>query len=853
MPTSQANGGDPATLLAHVRVKHPRPLSPPPPAAHDHHSTDTRPSAPKRARKAINCEPCRNSKLKCDRNRPCSSCVLRGTTASCYQTQDESGRDDQQQSRIDPAAELTRIRHSLNLLESHLFHNGGATALHSLPATIVKQPPSELDRVPSPDHSKPNVPGMVGQSDFGGYFAGATSTLSHIHILARPDSSEVKEENLSSSLRSSIQESVAPYQTYDDDLIQELPPLHAIDGFVDYYFEYCNWIYRHVNKPAFMRSWARFKAGNGGNRVVLATVCILILLARRYLPTGHVLHSTLPCSSEELEPRYYGIMRMALQRHGHDLRRDGLGKGYTLDLVELLLVRSHYLTFAKEDPEETWSVKGELMNIGTAMGLHKDPGDSRFSHDEAERRRWAWWHIILLERWQAFMFGRPISIASNHFNTRLPSYCDSTLTGSERLYLPNVALFKLAFILGDIMDDAVSFQPVKYESIQESDRKLTKWLDDLPPELDLDDYAVTKSLGSAVISVRRLGVQSVIIRTAYHHIRFTLHRPYAYLRSSLDTAVNAASKLIHLVGQTRSEFLSNSALAVPGHMNWGPFHVFSAAMFFSFQLISHGDQRAAGIFRENIKKAITCLEQSRWMPVADKALTILQALAPLYSDDFATEPPHEQKRKKAKVLKLVKTLAFPYQDNPSGRGDMSSAGSSPSVGGFPPGAGVAASSSHIESPNSSQLYGPLHKHTHTQLPVSSVRWTPSPTIATHMQQQQQQQQQGYMEPGPQHMHAMPSTSNGTSHHQHQHQHQQLSPVVAYPPAMPYGMPPPPLPPPSSNAQDLAFYTQTPADETSMWGASVGFGVGEWAQFLDVMQRPDDSERSRHHHHHLMNK
>ncbi|KAJ7762809.1 hypothetical protein DFH07DRAFT_705596, partial [Mycena maculata] len=36
------------------------------------------PRPTKRARKAINCEPCRNSKLKCDRNRPCSSCVLRG-------------------------------------------------------------------------------------------------------------------------------------------------------------------------------------------------------------------------------------------------------------------------------------------------------------------------------------------------------------------------------------------------------------------------------------------------------------------------------------------------------------------------------------------------------------------------------------------------------------------------------------------------------------------------------------------------------------------------------------------------------------------------------------------------------
>lgn len=52
--------------------------SPPP------NDQDARPPT-KRARKAINCEPCRNSKLKCDRNRPCSSCVLRGTIALCYQ------------------------------------------------------------------------------------------------------------------------------------------------------------------------------------------------------------------------------------------------------------------------------------------------------------------------------------------------------------------------------------------------------------------------------------------------------------------------------------------------------------------------------------------------------------------------------------------------------------------------------------------------------------------------------------------------------------------------------------------------------------------------------------------------
>lgn len=413
---------------------------------------------------------------------------------------------------------------------------------------------------------------------------------------------------------------------------------------------------------------------------------------------------------------------------------------------------------------------------------------------------------------------------------------------SGRLFLPNLALFRLANVLGDIMNDAVSFQPVKYSSVLDNDRKLTQWLEDLPSELDLDDYRVTRSLGSPVTSVRRLGVQSVIIRTAYHHIRFTLHRPYASIHNSLTIAVNAASQLITLVGQTRPDFLSNSALAVPGHMNWGPFHVFSAAMFFSFQLISHPDQPAANMFRDNIKKATACLEQSRWMPVADKALTILQALAPLYSDDFAVEAPLEQKRKKAQVLNLVKTLAFPYQDNPSGKGD-SSAGSSPSIGMTP---------SIAESPNTSQLYGPVQKQTHTQLPVSSVRWTPSPGTAAHLQQSQQhpqqqqphshphphphphpqQQQQGYVEQGPPPMHQMPANAGAPP--------PQVSPTSSYPNG-PYAMQSAAMS--STGVPESTFFMQPPADDGSMWGASVGFGLGEWAQFLDVMQRPPD-ERMR---------
>ena len=57
----------PVASTSQARVKHSRPHSPVLAAADPSQAHDFKPPAPKRARKAINCEPCRNSKLKCDR------------------------------------------------------------------------------------------------------------------------------------------------------------------------------------------------------------------------------------------------------------------------------------------------------------------------------------------------------------------------------------------------------------------------------------------------------------------------------------------------------------------------------------------------------------------------------------------------------------------------------------------------------------------------------------------------------------------------------------------------------------------------------------------------------------------
>ncbi|CDO74144.1 hypothetical protein BN946_scf185043.g194 [Trametes cinnabarina] len=742
--------------------------------ANDASSADVRPP-PKRARKAINCEPCRNSKLKCD-----SLADFISSLSSAFQKSAVLLLCAQRRAPLDPALEFARIRQSLSLIESHVYqHNPPSRqSAHGYTSEALRRSsyiPSQgpYDRhTPDTDGGASvqgkredaevtSTPGMLGRQASGGLYAGPTSAVSHLISVSDRDDSDNNDRPSSPSSppltnctsvdggEHSVNVTSGSTGVWDHDLIAALPPVPIIDGLVQYYFEYCNWIYRHVNEAWLLAAWDRYKSGKHGDRIALATICILIALAARYLPPRHTLLQGVNETPEDLGSKCYGVMRDALQRFRDDAASPG--RSYSLELVELLLVRCHYLTFAKEDPEETWSVRGELVTIGTAMGLHRDPGSTRFEKSVAERRRWAWWHIILLERWQAFMFGRPIAIASHHFNTQLPSYCDPAVDKSGRLYLPNLALFRLAYILGDIMDDAVSFRTVQYSAVQERDRQLTDWYDSLPAELDLDEFRIARSLASPITAVRRIGVQSVIIRTAYHHIRFTLHRPYAAkVPESLDVAVSAAAQLITLVGQTRPDFLSNSALAVPGHMNWGPFHVFSAAMFFSFQLITKPDQPAASLFRENIRKAMASLEQSRWMPVADKALTILQALAPLYSDELLELAREERERRKAQVLSLVRTLAFPYQDAPYSRSAdspgynrYSGSSSSAAVALSSQGARPGSHHNHAEPVSMHHTAMQAHGAPATQAPVSATRWTSQsqPELSSHQHYPQQHLQQ----------------------------------------------------------------------------------------------------------------
>jgi hypothetical protein len=234
-------------------------------------------------------------------------------------------------------------------------------------------------------------------------------------------------------------------------------------------------------------------------------------------------------------------------------------------------------------------------------------------------------------------------------------------------------IFRFGFILGDILDDALSLRPVPYESVLAKDRFIQEWWDNLPTELDIDDYTVVNFLSSSTTSKLRIAVQSVALRAACLHVRFAMHRPYASLAhgetskyvTSLKTSINAANKLIELSAHSRPEILNNAALAVSGHLSWGPVHCFSAAMFFCFQIINNPEQAGVRHLRASVLRAMTILESFRGVRVAEKALDILRALGPLYTEEFLSGTPEDRERKKQAVLPAVRKLQFPYFDSPN--------------------------------------------------------------------------------------------------------------------------------------------------------------------------------------------
>ncbi|KAI0059896.1 hypothetical protein BV25DRAFT_1993355 [Artomyces pyxidatus] len=805
-------------------------------------SPDSKPSN-KRTRKILNCEPCRSSKLKCDRNRPCSSCVLRGHASLCYSVDDKdnastspsenqpSAPPEPVTSTVNTNSEFRKIRQSLSLLESHVSHLQSSTQSETS-SNSTETRAQRVDRKPPPPPPPPIVlkrPVWSPRSNLG---VGPTSWISYLGFKSFPDAAESSDKALPPDILR------ARYER-DNDLIAQLPALAVIDGLIDFYFEHCNWIHRYVNEPSFTLRWQRYKAGERPCRVTLATVCVVIAVALHHLPEVHELLEGLPAPRDELTGRCYNIMRTVMARQLWD------SSHYNLDYVELFLIRGHYLSLATVDSEEIWHVKGELVTVGLALGLHRESGNWGLLDVVVERRRWAWWHIVFFERWHAFVFGRPLTLSSQHFDTQFPSTGDMTGDKTPRVFTAHLALFRLGHLIGEFMDDATSLRPVPYGNILDMDRLLQQWLDGLPTELNLDDLSLIRSIVSPITSIRKLGVQSLFLRATFLHVRFALHKAHASgslrgdspeMSTSMNIAIDAADKLMTLVLHVRPESLGGVAVGVLTHLSAFPFHMFSAAMFLAFLVADNPDKAAFQPFRASVARAVAGLARLKGRAFADKGLAVLQALDPLYSESFLHDSLQERARKRGDALLRVQAIALPSRGPGGDASDVvydASMSSSPASSGpwdqnmmqpqEPPGAAPLPSSMSPSLPwasvgirNVLNPYAPRKRmRSQSDIPQTASYSAP-PTPQTELTS-------SFIVPSSTNAHnTWRRPSNATvalahtySTHAPSTSHQHLTSFV--------------------QEEAEGTYKIASADKESLWGASIGFDKGELGQFFEDME------------------
>ncbi|KAF8308536.1 hypothetical protein DL93DRAFT_2100582 [Clavulina sp. PMI_390] len=638
--------------------------------------------APKRSRKAVNCEPCRASKLKCDRKRPCSGCEIRGTTDQCYPEETAlAAKDDPALSFLEIRGEIERIQSLLRMLEAALPRPADSASGHKdsgidksgiYDAFSDGAPHAAWERF-SQQAKMRLEPLYVGPSAApAALLLGRSEKLGFPGPLLSHDPPEILDKSECNAL---LQE----YYSL---------PNHEVlfEHLIHFFFESCTFFMAMLNQNLWLEEWRLERArGDKSNILTLGTVYLIAAIALSHLPENDPIGGLLPkeLNVNELGQRWYAASRRCIAQY-RSLRAPP-----SLPYVEHLLLRCHYLYISQTIPTGSWAGKGDLNAAVLALALHRDPGNWKISPVEIERRRWAWWNFVSLDRWQAFVFGRPLSVQSHHFDTKFPISEPPQTSPSPFAPPPfdpntsyHLAKFRLIVILGDILRDALSTRPegISFEAVKAHDQSLDQWKNSLPFDLRLDDVNMLSRglMATSPLAIRKIMLQSVWLRTISCHVRFSLHQQYTVPRlcpelhasagehgkmnlslatmEGLQATIHAANTVIDVLRELVSACYSNVFIAQPGYISWSENALFSAAMFYADLLIAKPDQPSREMYRERIRNATTSLNSiERFIPHAGQGRIVLSAIAPLYNDTLDETTRGEE-------IEVVRRLTFPSLD-----------------------------------------------------------------------------------------------------------------------------------------------------------------------------------------------
>ncbi|KAL4869867.1 hypothetical protein BDV12DRAFT_195875 [Aspergillus spectabilis] len=486
----------------------------------------------RRTRPPLSCESCRSRKLKCNREKPCQNCTVRGEQAACVFKGSTNGALSSVHGDKIGEPMRQRIDH-LEQMVKRLVGQRQEIAPAAAPT-------------PSPDGSQlgsgvVNIPNLapVGTTviDSGHSVYKPTEdwydVLQEVNELKRTwyetqDASVDVRPTLSNSVDGT---SLLFRQVERVDIVEilsSLPPKDEVNKLIAWFFDRASFpisIPPIIHEQTFIRELAKHWEDPSQTSVIWIGLLFSILGI-----------TMVACQFGEL-PEYEGIsdslFHLYRLRTAQCLQIGDIAKCLPYTIETLRFNATAELNRKDDNSRGLWIMTGVVVRAAVNMGYHRDPDHTpSLSIMKAEYRRRVWLSVVNMDEVASFMSGFPRMIPSINADTKEPrnihdwelTHNTTILPDSRPLSEPTPASYlifkgRLFHGLGEIIDILNGPYPDHYGRIIEIDQYLHNTYYNLPAHMRIDASKTTReSLKTAT------DYSNLQLMLMYHHGVCTLHR-----------------------------------------------------------------------------------------------------------------------------------------------------------------------------------------------------------------------------------------------------------------------------------------------------------------------------------------
>lgn len=368
-----------------------------------------------RNREMLTCGPCRQRKLKCDKELPCGSCVKRNDANGCFYNKAGTKKDSSDSTRAAKAE--ARLQHLEQLVEEYASRSD-----------LPDSHPSEVSNV--------NGNGITnGDSQL---YNGAThfsAMLDGIEDLRQLLSEDEPGDANSPSSKDSISEEAdvlfgsVPRLPLATILANNLPPRLEVDRRLSAYFRAQAISAACIHTPQFMRQYEQFWDDQAGTSPLWISMLFSILHLSDNVGRGSWSERSNGDSPTQ-RPQFSCAAAhcLALGRYNRPQKF----------AVEALAVYAQAKVIETLDPSPALGLLfGTLIQLAYTMGYHREPTNFKnLTVFEGEMRRRTWSFAMQLDLLIKFQLGLPNAVQFGSWDTKPPSNLLDTDFDEDTAVLP---------------------------------------------------------------------------------------------------------------------------------------------------------------------------------------------------------------------------------------------------------------------------------------------------------------------------------------------------------------------------------------------------------------------------------